>query len=339
MARSFYEGLRKLTSKNSTLFTRKNMGFLVADRFELFSRAPFTLLASYSLLPYCITKSGNSSGGDDGDGGLLCYELSLGGYLGENAKKVCLLLVATIVFMGRETRYNIPDNVLELVDDLSKNERNCKKDKDKSVEPPKKKIKVSKVTKKKNKYVEVSLEKMTRYNLYGFLWAVKICIYIMEISPTVNIGGRRTGCDTNDYMDKENALCEFDAIRPDDHDEPDNSYIVDKEDILGEFDAIKATISIIDKRKGESDSGVSDVFHQELASEKHQFISEGSGYIYEESQEKYFISQLLQLASNEKSGTTFDCTQLEVDNPIDWSLPNLNEPFSQSQICVNTNNN
>nr|GEV32033.1 hypothetical protein [Tanacetum cinerariifolium] len=77
-----------------------------------------------------------------------------------------------------------------------KNERDCKKDKEKSVKPPKKKIKVGKVSKKKNKSVEVSPEKMTRYNLYGFVWAVK------------------------------------------------------------------------------SDSGVSDVFHQELASEKHQFIGE-----------------------------------------------------------------
>ncbi|GJU77455.1 phospholipase-like protein [Tanacetum coccineum] len=88
-----------------------------------------------------------------------------------DAVRVCLLLVATIVFMGRETRYNILDNVLELVDDLPiwnsypwgeyfwrifyrrtfnvlhrKNERDSKKDKDKSVEPSKKKIKVGKVS-------------------------------------------------------------------------------------------------------------------------------------------------------------------------------------------------
>ncbi|GKE81461.1 hypothetical protein Tco_1551461, partial [Tanacetum coccineum] len=73
---------------------------------------------------------------------------------------------------------------------------------------------------------------------------------------------------------------------------------MDEEDVLGEFDAIKAT----------SDSGVSDVFHQELASEKNQFTGEGSAYIYEESQDKYSVSQLLQLASNEKSGTAFDCS-------------------------------
>ncbi|GKB67677.1 hypothetical protein Tco_0929089 [Tanacetum coccineum] len=319
-----------------------------------------------------------------------------------------------------------------------KNERDFKKDKDKSVEPPKKKIKVGKVSRNKNKYVEASLEKMTRYNLYGFVWAVKI--YIMEIFPNskywwkkdldvitrgiswsiiekfhksdytrlfakwsnpkltffpsntelnqswfidsliflINRGNsvvteqedlicgfgdnadEHTKDDSNNHSDynveqlnsqyqhmyndsniqpvdydepqnsnyvaKENALCEFDAIRPDDYHEPDNSYIMDKEDVLGEFDAIKATISI---RKGEvsraflekqldlvkdrilvlehalkqryqntsedsvkqacnkSDSGVSDVFHQELASEKHQFTGEGSGYIYEESQGKY----------------------------------------------------
>ncbi|GJR26294.1 hypothetical protein Tco_1102526 [Tanacetum coccineum] len=202
-----------------------------------------------------------------------------------DAVRVCLLLVATIVFMGRETRYNIPDNVLELVDDLQrKNERDSKKDKDKSVEPPKKKIKVGKVSKKKNKSVEASPEKMTRYNLSRFVWAVKedlIC----------GFGDNDSNIQPTDYDEpqnsnnvaKESALCEFDAIRTDDYDEADNSYIVDKEDVL------------------------------ELASEKHQFTDEGSAYIYEESQDIYSVSQLLQLASNEKSGTAFDCTQLETN--------------------------
>nr|GEW69158.1 RNA-directed DNA polymerase, eukaryota, reverse transcriptase zinc-binding domain protein [Tanacetum cinerariifolium] len=137
----------------------------------------------------------------------------------------------------------------------------------------------------------------------------------------------------NDWFSAIKLATNIKSLLEDDYDEADNSYIMDKEDVLGESDAIKETIGIIDKRKGESDSGVSDVFHQELAYKKHQFIGEGSAYIYEESQEKYSVSQLLQLASNEKSGTAFDCTQLEVDNPIDWSFPNFNEPFSQSQIC------
>ncbi|GJU31478.1 hypothetical protein Tco_1175067 [Tanacetum coccineum] len=155
------------------------------------------------------------------------------------------------------------------------------------------------------------------------------------------------------------------------------------EHVLAEFDAIKATVDIIDKRKGEvstsclekeldivkdriavlekcfklryhntsedyvkqvcykqhdfhcskSDSAVSDVFHQEVAFEKRDWPGEASGFIYAESQDKYSVLQLLQLVSNEKSGPVFDCTQLEVDTPIDWSLPNLNELFSQSHIC------
>nr|GFA04937.1 hypothetical protein [Tanacetum cinerariifolium] len=121
-----------------------------------------------------------------------------------------------------------------------KNERDSKKDKDKSVEPPKKKIKVGKVSKKKNKSVEVSLEKMTRYNLYGFVWAVKNIQPVDYDEP-----------QNSNSAAKENDLYEFDAIRSDDYDEPENSYIMDKEDDLGEFDAIKATISIINKRKGE----------------------------------------------------------------------------------------
>nr|GEW20632.1 hypothetical protein [Tanacetum cinerariifolium] len=249
--------------------------------------------------------------------------------------RVCLLLVATIVFMGRETRYNIPDNVLELVDDLPvwnsyprgeyfwrifyqrtfnvlhrKNEKDSKKDKDKSVEPPKKKIKVGKDLKKKNKSVEVFPEKMTRYNLYWFVWAVK---FIDSLNFLTNGG--------NSVLKKqENLICGFgdndsNIQQPDDYDKPNNSYSMNKEDVFGELDAIKATIPIIDNKNGEvstaclekqldlvkdrilvlekalqqryqnaskdsvkqackSDSGVSDVFHQELASEKHQFVGE-----------------------------------------------------------------
>ncbi|GKA54507.1 hypothetical protein Tco_0753456 [Tanacetum coccineum] len=101
--------------------------------------------------------------------------------------------------MGREARYYIPDNVLELVDDLAswntypwgeyfwrifylrtlnvvprKNERDSKKDKEKVVEPPKKQKKPAKGSKKKNKAGEQSPKKMTTYNLYGFVWSLKI---------------------------------------------------------------------------------------------------------------------------------------------------------------------
>ncbi|GJU97378.1 hypothetical protein Tco_1326649 [Tanacetum coccineum] len=113
---------------------------------------------------------------------------------------LCLLLVATIIFMDRETRFYIPDNVSELVNDLPswntypwgeyfwrifylrtlnvvprKNERDSKKDKEKVVEPPKKKKKPAKSSKKKNKADEQSPKKMTTYNLYGFVWSLKGC--------------------------------------------------------------------------------------------------------------------------------------------------------------------
>nr|GFB78813.1 hypothetical protein [Tanacetum cinerariifolium] len=60
-----------------------------------------------------------------------------------------------------------------------------------------------------------------------------------------------------------------------------------------------------------SDSAVSYVFHQDVASKKHNYPGEGSGFIYAESQDKYSISQLLQLASNEKTRLVVDYTQLE----------------------------
>ncbi|GJT54742.1 ATP-dependent DNA helicase RRM3-like protein, partial [Tanacetum coccineum] len=154
------------------------------------------------------------------------------------------------------------------------NERDSKKDKDKSVEPLNKKIKVGKVSKKKNKSVEASPEKMTRYNLYGFVWAVKVKvfsdIYNGDFPQQYILVEEGPGCDTP---------------WPDDYDEADNSYIMDEEDVLGEFDAIKAT-----------------------------------------------------LASNEKSGTAFDCTQLEVDNPIDWVLAGYDDMLATGDMMVNEEN-
>ncbi|GJT39375.1 hypothetical protein Tco_0939240 [Tanacetum coccineum] len=97
--------------------------------------------------------------------------------------RVCLLLVPTIVFMGRESSYYIPDNVLELVDDFPawntypwgeyfwrtlylrtlnvvprKNERDLKKKK-KVQETPKKKKKT--------------------YNFYGFVLSLKGNIFFL----------------------------------------------------------------------------------------------------------------------------------------------------------------
>nr|GEV24412.1 hypothetical protein [Tanacetum cinerariifolium] len=147
----------------------------------------------------------------------------------------------TIIFMGREARYYIPNNVLELVDDLpswnaypwgeyfwrifylwtlkvvpQKNERDFKKDKEKVLEPSKKKKKPAKGSKKKNKADEQSSKKMTTYNLYGLVWSLK-----------------------------ESNIHSHDPV------EQQNSPNMSKEHVLAEFDAIKETVDITDKIKGE----------------------------------------------------------------------------------------
>nr|GEY41707.1 flowering locus T [Tanacetum cinerariifolium] len=160
---------------------------------------------------------------------------------------------ATIVFMGHETSGRM--------------KRDSKMDEDKYVKPPKKKIKVGKVSKKKNKSVEAYPKKMTGYKLYGFVWAVKFKFLtnggnsvLTKLKDLIcGFGDNDLNIQPVDYDEpqntnkvaKENALCEFDAIRPDNYDEADNSYIMDKGDVLGEFNAIKTTVGIIDKRKGE----------------------------------------------------------------------------------------
>nr|GEY38196.1 hypothetical protein [Tanacetum cinerariifolium] len=231
--------------------------------------------------------------------------------------RVCLLLVATIVFMGRETRFYIPDNVLELVDDWPswntypwgeyfwrifylrilnvvprKNERDFKKDKEKVVELPKKKKKPSKSSKKKNKTDVQSPKKMTTYNIYGFAWYLKtdsvgevlvpdveqehnlICLICDTADDTsqldLNIHSDNHVQDLNSaYQDMDKEL----NIHCEDHVEEQNSPFQDmdkesnihshdtvehqnllsmcNEDVLAEFDAIKATVDVIDKRKGE----------------------------------------------------------------------------------------
>ncbi|GJV14077.1 hypothetical protein Tco_1359400 [Tanacetum coccineum] len=82
-----------------------------------------------------------------------------------DAVRVCLLLVATIVFMGREPR------TLNVVP--RKNKRDSKKNKEIVLEPPKKKKKVDNSSKKKKKVEEEAQKKMITYNLYGFVWSLK----------------------------------------------------------------------------------------------------------------------------------------------------------------------
>nr|GFC70718.1 hypothetical protein [Tanacetum cinerariifolium] len=116
------------------------------------------------------------------------------------------------------------------------------------------------------------------------------------------------------------------------HVEEQNSRVMDKEDLLAVFDGIKATVYIIDKRKGEVAtfclvkeldlvkdkivviekalklSAVFDVCHQVIAYEIYHYPGEGSGFIYAYSQDQFSVSQILRVATNEKSGPVVDCT-------------------------------
>ncbi|GJV70267.1 hypothetical protein Tco_1485776 [Tanacetum coccineum] len=271
-----------------------------------------------------------------------------------DAVRVCLLLVATIVFMGRKTRFYIPDNVLELVDDLPswntypwgeyfwrifylrtlnvvpwKNERDSKKDKEKVVEPLKKKKKLA-----KNSVGEVLVPDVEQeQNLICLIVdtadetsQLDLNIHSDDHVQDLNSAYQDMDKDSNIHcedhveeqnspfqdMDKESNIHSHDTV------EQQNSLNMCKEHVLAEFDAIKATVDIIDKRKGEvstsclkkeldivkdriamlencfklryhdtsedsvkqvcykqhdfhcskSDSAISDVFHQEVASEK-----------------------------------------------------------------------
>ncbi|GJZ46206.1 hypothetical protein Tco_0593802, partial [Tanacetum coccineum] len=305
-----------------------------------------------------------------------------------DAVRVCLLLVATIVFMGRETR------TLNVVP--RKNEKDSKKDKyileifpnnkywwkkDPDVIPHG----ISCFQYFTNRHESFQTDSVGEVLVHDVEQEQNLICLIGDTADETSQFDLNIHSDdhlpnlnsTFQDMDKESNIHSHDPV------EHQNSPNICKEHVLAEFDAIKATFDIIDKRKGEvstyclekeldivkdriavlekcfklryhdtfedsvkqlyykqhdfhcskSDSAVSDVFHQKVASEKRDWPGEASGFIYAESQDKYFVSQLLQLVSNEKSGPVFDCTQLEVDTPIDWSLPILNEPFSQSHIC------
>nr|GEX32146.1 ribonuclease H-like domain-containing protein [Tanacetum cinerariifolium] len=104
-------------------------------------------------------------------------------------------------------------------------------------------------------------------------------------------------------MDKEHVLGEFDAIKA-------TVSIIDKRTgevsiacLEKELDSVKDRLSLLEKAIklryhgtsedsvkqvcNKSDNGVSDVFHQEIPCEKHQFTGEGSAFVYAESQDKY----------------------------------------------------
>nr|GEW39395.1 hypothetical protein [Tanacetum cinerariifolium] len=88
---------------------------------------------------------------------------------GEDSVKVCLLLVSNMVFMGRESKNYIADNLIELVDDLTAHEVAV-------MLKNKKNVSLTKKTKKID-----SLKKIETYNVYGFVWSLKYCRYILEM--------------------------------------------------------------------------------------------------------------------------------------------------------------
>ncbi|GJX20602.1 phospholipase-like protein [Tanacetum coccineum] len=109
----------------------------------------------------------------------------------EDSVKVCLLLVSNIVFMGRESKNYIADNLIELVDDLSAWDAYpwgeyfwralyrrlvnvISRHKDAVMLKNKKNVSLTKKTKKID-----SSKKIETYNVYGFVWSLKI--YILEM--------------------------------------------------------------------------------------------------------------------------------------------------------------
>ncbi|GJY86661.1 phospholipase-like protein [Tanacetum coccineum] len=114
----------------------------------------------------------------------------------EDSVKVCLLLVSNIVFMGRESKNYIADNLIELVDDLSAWDAYpwgeyfwralyrrlvnvISRHKDAVMLKNKKNVSLTKKTKKID-----SSKKIETYNVYGFVWSLKI--YILEMYRNSN---------------------------------------------------------------------------------------------------------------------------------------------------------
>nr|GFB16345.1 hypothetical protein [Tanacetum cinerariifolium] len=155
-------------------------------------------------------------------------------------------------------------------------------------------------------------------------------------------------------IDKEDLLAEYDGIKVKNH-------IIDKRKgevatscLEKELDLVKEKTAVIKKALklryqdrfkdfvqqvcykqhelggSKSTSAVSDVFHQVVASETYDCTGECSDFIYAESQYKFSIPQLLQLAINEKSRPIVDCTQLE-----EWSVgfDNVLDPGCKDELA------
>ena len=98
----------------------------------------------------------------------------------EDAVRCCLLVIATCVFMGREGRFYIPDHLLIMVEDFSLwNEYPwgeylwCQLYKRTVNVVPRHENTV----KESKKPVKKSPKKEETFNLYGFIWALKVSFY------------------------------------------------------------------------------------------------------------------------------------------------------------------
>lgn len=102
--------------------------------------------------------------------------------LDEDAVRICLLVIATSVFIGREPRFYIPDHMLKMIEDLSvwnkypwgeymwahlykRTVNVVPRHSNKTTKKP-----VKESPKKKSPKEET-------YNLYGFVWALKVRFY------------------------------------------------------------------------------------------------------------------------------------------------------------------
>nr|GEY75919.1 hypothetical protein [Tanacetum cinerariifolium] len=217
-----------------------------------------------------------------------------------STSQVCLLLVSTIVFMGREPRYYISDNVLESVEDLPgfntypweifpNSKYSWKKD------PTMTPHGISwSIIEKFHKGDYTRLFAHCSKPLIAFApsdyesvqpWCVDSFKYFNnmdEPGPRDSVGDvlvevvepkhklmffsgdnvveqEPKQVDSNNHSDvhaedQDSPFQNMDMdvnIHSDVHVEEQNSPVMDKEDLLAVFDGIKATIHIIDKRKGE----------------------------------------------------------------------------------------
>nr|GEX81055.1 hypothetical protein [Tanacetum cinerariifolium] len=164
--------------------------------------------------------------------------------------------VATIVFMGRKAR---------------KNERDSKEDKEKVVEPPKR---------RRNQLKESNIHSHDPVEQQNskIMGKEDVLAEFDAIKTIVDIIDKKKGEVSTSCLEKEPDLVK------------DRITMFEKCFELRYHDTSKDSIKQVcykqhDFHCSKSDSAVSDVFHQEVASKKKDWSGKGSGFIYAESQD------------------------------------------------------